>query len=131
MNSWQSELDRSQRLLVRYEDLRAAPEAHLERVLAFLDAAPTSAEVQDAVAFASFDNMKQLEQSAAFGGADRRIVPGEAGNPDSFKVRRGKVGGYHDYLSAEQAAALDGLVATRLSPVFGYATGPTPGNDGR
>jgi hypothetical protein len=64
--------------------------------------------------------MKQLEQTAAFGRADRRIVPGEVGNPDSFKVRRGKVGGYRDYLSDEQAAELDGLVATRLSSVFGY-----------
>jgi hypothetical protein len=121
MNSWQSELEQSQqRLLVRYEDLRAAPLVQLQRVLTFLGAAPTSAEVADAVEFASFDNMKQLEQRAAFGRADRRIVPGEAGNPDSFKVRRGKVGGYRDYLSDEQAAELDGLVATRLSSVFGY-----------
>jgi alcohol sulfotransferase len=64
--------------------------------------------------------MKQLEQRAAFGSADRRIVPGQAGNPDSFKVRRGKVGGYRDYLSDAQVAELDGLVATRLSSVFGY-----------
>jgi hypothetical protein len=126
MNSWQGELERrEQRLLVRYEDLRAEPLVQLERVLTFLGAAPTSAELADAVEFASFDNLKQLEQRAAFGSADRRIVPGEASNPDSFKVRRGKVGGYRDYLSAEQAAELDGLVAARLSPAFGYDTRPS------
>jgi hypothetical protein len=121
MNSWQGELaDQERRLLVRYEDLRADPAVHLRRVLEFLGAAPTEPEIADAVAFASFDNMKKLEESAAFGSDDRRIVPGEASNPESFKVRRGKVGGYRDYLSEEQAAALDELVAARLSPAFGY-----------
>jgi hypothetical protein len=121
MNSWQSELaDGERRLLVRYEDLRAEPEVHLERVLEFLGAAPSAAEIAEAVAFASFDNMKQLEESAAFGSGDRRIVPGESSNPDSFKVRRGKVGGYRDYLSDEEAAVLDELVAARLAPAFGY-----------
>ena len=93
---------------------------HLKRVLEFLGAAPAEAEIAAAVEFASFDNMRKLEASAAFGSDDRRIVPGEAGNPNSFKVRRGKVGGYRDYLSAEEAAALDQLVAARLSPAFGY-----------
>ena len=128
MNSWQSELvDQGRRLLVRYEDLRAAPAVHLRRVLEFLGATPSAAEIADAVAFASFDNMKQLEQSAAFGRDDRRIVPGEASNPESFKVRRGKVGGYRDYLSGEQAAALDQLVAGRLSPAYGYGPAPAVG----
>jgi hypothetical protein len=121
MNSWQEELaDPARRLLVRYEDLRAEPAVHLQRVLAFLDADPTPAEIGDAVEFAAFDNMKKLEESAAFGSDDRRIVPGEASNPDSFKVRRGRVGGYRDYLSADEAAALDRLVAAKLSPAFGY-----------
>jgi hypothetical protein len=121
MNSWQEELaDPARRLLVRYEDLRSEPAVHLQRVLEFLGAAPTSAEIAEAVEFAAFDNMKKLEESAAFGSDDRRIVPGEASNPESFKVRRGKVGGYRDYLSADEAAALDRLVAAKLSPAFGY-----------
>jgi len=132
MNSWQGELaDQGRRLLVRYEDLRAAPAVHLRRVLEFLGAAPSDAEIADAVAFASFENMKKLEQSAAFGSDDRRIVPGEASNPESFKVRRGKVGGYRDYLSAEEADALDQLVAGRLSPAFGYGPSPTAAASGR
>jgi Sulfotransferase domain len=121
MNSWQEELaDPARRLLVRYEDLRAEPAVHLRQVLEFLDANPTPAEIAEAVEFASFDNMRKLEETAAFGSDDRRIVPGEASNPESFKVRRGKVGGYRDYLSAEEAAALDQLVAAKLSPAFGY-----------
>jgi len=132
MNSWVGELERAgQRLLVRYEDLRATPAPELARVLTFLDAAPSAAEVEDAVEFASFDNMRRLEESAAFGGDERRLVPGEAGNPESFKVRRGKVGGYRDHLSEEEAAELDSLVAARLAPAFGYGAGPSPANGGR
>jgi hypothetical protein len=130
MNSWQGELADGRRLLVRYEDLRADPALHLKRVLEFLDAAPSEAEIADAVAFASFDNMRQLEASAAFGRDDRRIVPGEASNPESFKVRRGKVGGYRDYLSDEEAAELDSLVGARLSPSFGYRASAAPGDPG-
>jgi hypothetical protein len=132
MNSWQEELaDPARRLLVRYEDLRAEPAVHLQRVLAFLDADPTPAEIGDAVEFAAFDNMKKLEESAAFGSDDRRIVPGEASNPESFKVRRGKVGGYRDYLSAEEADALDQLVTAKLAPAFGYGPSPAAAASGR
>jgi hypothetical protein len=35
-------------------------------------------------------------------------------------VRRAKVGGYRDYFTPEQAAELEDLVNSRLSPTFGY-----------
>ena len=41
------------------------------------------------------------------------------GIPD--QVRRAKVGGYRDYFTDEEVAAIDDLVATRLAPEFGYA----------
>ena len=47
-------------------------------------------------------------------------MPGKRGNPDSFKVRRAKVGGYRDYFDEEQAAAIDALMAARQAPLFGY-----------
>ena len=50
------------------------------------------------------------------GGLKRR----DAGDPESFKVRRGKVGGYRDYFSPQQVEELETLVNDNLSPVFGY-----------
>jgi hypothetical protein len=41
-------------------------------------------------------------------------------NPDSYKVRRAKVGGYRDYFEDDQLARIDALVQSSLSPVFGY-----------
>ena len=48
------------------------------------------------------------------------MKPGNADDPSSFKVRRAKVGGWRDYVTEEQAAALDALVRDSLNPVYGY-----------
>ena len=79
----------------------------------------SDAEIQEAVEFASFDNLRQLESKGFFrqGGMKLR----NPDDPNTFKVRRGKVGGYRDYFAAEQAAELEALVRERLSPSLGYA----------
>ncbi len=108
-------------LVVRYEDLKADPAKHLARVLAYLGTPATREEIDEAVRFAAFENMRSLEARAAFGRADRRITPGDPANPQSFKVRRGKVGGYRDCFTDEQVREIDDLVAEQLAPEFGYA----------
>ena len=121
LNSWDrvlSSLDHV--LVVRYEDLRAAPKTWLERIAVFigLDASPE--ELSDAVEFASLENMKQMERDAAFGARGRRFSSGEQSSSDAYKVRRGKVGGYQDYFTDEQVKLIDNLVNTTLSPTYGY-----------
>ena len=61
-----------------------------------------------------------MEAAGAF---DSKILrPGDVRDPESFKVRRGKVGGYREYLSVEdQEYALAAL--TKLDPRFGYGLG--------
>ena len=50
------------------------------------------------------------------------LHPGDVRDPESFKVRRGKVGGYREYLSLEdQKYAADALM--KLDPRFGYNSG--------
>lgn len=44
-------------------------------------------------------------------------------NPNTFKVRKAKVGGYRDEFTPEQLAAIDDMIASRLIPVFGYERG--------
>ena len=75
-------------------------------------------EFEEAVAFGAFDNLKNLERQGFFrqGGLSLR----NAEDPESFKVRRAKVGGFKDYFTDEQVAELEELVRTRLSPTFGY-----------
>jgi hypothetical protein len=48
-----------------------------------------------------------------------------ASDPETFKVRRGKVNGYRDYFTPEQVDELDKLVTSKLSPSLGYRPSST------
>ncbi len=122
MNLWSEAIGHlPEFLMIRYEDLRRDTAAGLGRVLDFLGTPASEAELEDAVAFASVENMRQMEQSASlFSGS--RMRPGDRGNPESYKVRRAKVGGYVDYLDDDQAAQVHALVDARLAPLYGYGT---------
>jgi hypothetical protein len=106
-------------LVVRYEDMRVDPGAVLAKILAFTGAQVTSADVQEAVDFAAYDNMKKMEQDKFFKGSGARVKPGDKDNPQSFKVRKAKVGGYRDYFTDEQCEQLEQMVS-QLNPIFGY-----------
>jgi hypothetical protein len=120
MNHWIEQMAGLEHaILVRYEDLRADPVTELGRVMAFIGAPCSSSELDQAVAFAAFESLKEKE-STGFFGSDRLRAP-DAADPDTFKVRRGKIAGYRDYFDGAQLAVIDALVAGRLSPRLGYA----------
>jgi hypothetical protein len=119
MNEWIKEFSqRPDFTLIRYESLRASPaDQFCNLLVAIGETKPDPGTVQAALDFSAFDNMKKLEAAGAF---DSDILrAGDVRDPESFKVRRGKVGGYEDYLSAEDRQyAADALSA--LDPRFGY-----------
>jgi hypothetical protein len=92
---------------------------------------PEDAWIDDAVRFASADNLRELERRRFFRGSGIRMRARDRSNPDSYKVRRAKVGGYRDYFDDEQLARIDALVQSRLSPVFGYHEDAEPPADAR
>ena len=106
-------------MLVRYEDMREDPHAQLEQILTFTDTPGTKAAVRDAIEFASFENMKKMEHNRFFSGIGSRLRQRDKSNPDSFKVRKAKIGGYRDYVTDEQCEILGQLTAS-LDPIFGY-----------
>jgi len=121
LNGWARELPKLRAVHVaRYEDLRRDAAAGLAAMLTFLGTPGSDAEIEEAVRYAAFDNMRQLEDRQAFRGQGRRLVAGERGNPDSYKVRRAKVGGWRDYFDDEQCRAIDAYVREHLDPVYGY-----------
>jgi hypothetical protein len=127
MNGWARELPNLEPILiVRYEDLRRDTAGELRRVLEFMGQRPTDAELADCVAFASVENMRKLEEKSVFWLAGSRMKPGDKKNPESFKVRRAKVGGYRDYFDEAQLAQLDATVEQRLLPGFGYLASEQP-----
>jgi hypothetical protein len=121
MNGWAGEVGRSDNLLVvRYEDMRARPEQTLSRILAFIGTPGSEPEVHEAVEFASFENMRRMEENSTFWLSGGRMRPKDRNNPESFKTRRGKVGGYRDYFNEGEVAAIDRMIAEQLAPAFGY-----------
>jgi len=119
MNDWMDEFShRPDFTLIRYESLRASPAKQFCNLLATVGEKKLDMSIfQTALDFSEFDNMKKLEAAGAF---DSKILrAGDVRDPESFKVRRGKIGGYEDYLSAEDRQyATDALI--RLDPRFGY-----------
>ncbi len=110
-------------LVIRYEDMRTDPGAVIAEIFRFTGMDISEQQVREAVEFAAYENMKKMEQERHFKGSGARVKPGDENNPQSFKVRKAKVGGYRDYFTDEQCEALDAMVA-ELDPMFGYGTKP-------
>lgn len=120
-NQWATELTKlGEVLVVRYEDLRRDTAGELRRILAFVGEQPTDAELAEAVSFASIENMRALEERKAFWRSGSVLKPAERGNIDSYKVRRGKVGGFRDYFDDTEVKQIEDYVGERLDRAFGY-----------
>jgi hypothetical protein len=121
LNAWEQRLEGMRNVLrLRYEDLRAEPVEQLTEMSRFLGAPFTQDTIREAVEFTDFENLKELERSDFF--KNSRLRPKNPDDPDSFKVRRGKVGGYRDYFNANQIEQMESLVRERLAPKLGYCT---------
>jgi hypothetical protein len=121
LNGWASELEQFENLLVvRYEDLRSDAETELTKLMAFLGEDVDPQKIKDTVEFASVENMRKMEAQNYFWRSGSRVQARDTSDPNTYKVRKAKVGGYRDYFDDEQIAAIDAMVNERLTPAFGY-----------
>jgi hypothetical protein len=120
MNGWLDEWSgKPNFLLVRYEDLQRAPEESFHELLKFLGETEPDAEAfAHALEFSRFGNMKKMEAAGAF--SSKILQATDVADPESFKVRRGKVGGYSDYLLGDDLVYANEALAL-LEPRFGYS----------
>ncbi len=106
-------------LLLRYENIKRDPVGELRRVLDFIGMDDVTDDlVNDAVDFSSFEKMRAMESEDKF--KSDKLRPAIKGDPDSFKTRKGKVGGYVNYLSDQEIVDLSERMARNLSTYFGY-----------
>lgn len=113
INAWLDEWRDTGRLHVwSYEECRKDPMSSMRDVLAFLGLPDVEEDLLErAIEFSSFDSMKSMEESNAF---DRKLLrPGDPSDPESFKVRRGKIGGYEDYMTPSDALLVE-LASSRI-----------------
>lgn len=111
--------------LWRYEDVRQDPAGQLKRLLAFLGEAVDDEAIQDAIKFASFENLKAMESSG------KRLVYKSSGfnafgdgprdDPNAFHVRKGEIAGYKNELSPEHIVELEQRVKAEMPAFFGYS----------
>jgi len=119
MNHWLAEWsDRADFLLLRYEGLRSDPGPKFRRLLQALgERRLDETAFSHALEFSDFGYMKTLEGAGAF--TSKILRAGDTQDPESFKVRRGKVGGFEDYLSSEDQVYA-ALALQKLDPRFDY-----------
>lgn len=101
-------------LLIMYEDMKKNVAHELRRILHFLEIHTISErQISDAVEGASFENMKRKEARGTFsnqyGGL---LTPGDPDDPESFKTRKGKVGGHTEYLTDEDLFYCNRVMST-------------------
>jgi len=119
LNGWLEEFgDRPDFSIVRYEQLRADPPRAFHELLRAIG----EKEIDDAVFgpaldFSDFRNMQKLEEAGEFG--SKILQPRDRQDPETFKVRQGKVGGFREYLSV-QDQSYAAQVCAALNSRFGY-----------
>lgn len=98
--------------LIRYEELHKDSVSAFKSILKFLNNGDISeAKLRKTIEMFSFENMKAYEKSGAFRMKYGKILkPKDAKNENSYKVRKGKVGGYKEIFSKNDIQYCDSLI---------------------
>lgn len=106
MNSWYLGKDRFKTFMsASYENLHTLACKMVQKIVTFIQIDCSKKVVQTAVDYADFENMKRIERSGK--GNLIKKYHGTFGerhktdDPNSFRVRKGQIGGFVDHLSPE------------------------------
>ena len=103
--------DRSGVRVISYEALRQDTVGGMSELLAFLQVKRARDRIDRAVSECTFEKMRAAEATSGFDKSYGEILsPKDPSNPESFKVRKGKVGGFVDYLTREDVEYCDGVL---------------------
>jgi hypothetical protein len=91
-------------LPITYEEMSADTVGVLKEVLSTVGLERSMQDLENAVAAHSFDRVRERESREDQSSGKKKLGPTILNNPESFKARRGKIGGFVDYLSADDVA---------------------------
>jgi len=86
-------------LITSYEAMHRDAAAELSRITDFFGRRQSNALIEETVRKNSFEQMQRRERDGSYLRYKNRLKPGDRLDINSYKVRRGKVGGYQDELS--------------------------------
>ena len=120
MRTWHNEIMKRPKdfIIVRYEDMKEDSARELSRIFTFMNVDVSEKLLKEAADYASFGNMRKLEMENKVN--DYRMRPGNKNDPNSFRTRRGKVGGFRDELLDEDICYINHMMAERMPKEFGY-----------
>jgi hypothetical protein len=96
--------------LIRYEDIHDDPVGVISRAMQFIGLDYSDNLIRAATEYAHIDNMRDLEKQKTFD--NRALIAGDIDDPESYKARRGVVGGYAEYLSDEDIQYLNRRISS-------------------
>lgn len=105
-------------MMLRYEDLYNDPQKWLRLTLNFLGLYVSDEAIEDAISYASFTNMRKMEEQQLF--KSDVLQPADSSNPNTYKTREKKRGGFAKHLKEETIAYMDCKIANNLPEVYGY-----------
>jgi hypothetical protein len=110
-NQWAEELERRPHLVTSYERISADLALELRRILAFLSVPVDEQALQRAVKRSEFGEMQSQERRTGIPGHQYDVTDDE-----SLRMRKGKAGGYIDYLSPAQEGQIMTRCGEELTP---------------
>jgi hypothetical protein len=122
------ELSKTKRHLVvlRYEDMRAAPGETLRRIAVLVGCDASGDDIAHALQHSSLENMRKLEAENDPLSESRREMPNDLLKPDAFKARRGNVGGYRESFTTSALETIDAYLAVYPSPLMAIRVSRMP-----
>jgi len=100
--------------LLNYNDFHKNQHKEFQKLLCFLGIGLDEIKISQTIEFSSFDNMHKMEKSNEF--KVDLLKPVDVNDSNSFKTRKGKVGGYVDYLTQEDIDFIDKKTEQILGP---------------
>ena len=111
LNQW-AELMNDNTLVLTYEALTQNTHSEVARLLSFLGLENNTRLLAEAIGDSSFEQMAAIEKSLGIAG----FPTSHHKDPEARRVRKGKIDGYTDYLSAEDIAYCRQQALLTLSP---------------
>lgn len=106
-------------LVVEYEKLKEDTFQEMSRILKFLEVTKKDKEIEKVIEATQFNKLQKMEkENFVHGTIQDFLKPVKIADKDSYKVRRGKIGGYIDYLTPEEVNYCENIITKFPNPFY-------------
>jgi hypothetical protein len=99
--------------IIQYENIHKKGIEEILQLLSFLEDKPDKDIIEKALEKSEFKKMRKVEKKELID--NDKLKPADKEDPESFKVRKGKVGGYKEYLDQETINYVENFIKEKLN----------------